>query len=272
MKSHEQRTPPSTASGRIDVNIETQREHLQNHGRVGRKPKRESRSAEFRLALIHWKETTKSSRPSLRALARELKTSHALLQHYLDGLEEWQYEERHRREEKQLKEIRARAKAENRPMTKRECVAAILTPALLDDIESIRQDAKRGPLKSHQIEKLKLFAKQFPEAQQVLANSRAMTKQEEREADASERAAALTSAALETVERIKPDVERGQVDWRDVERLKYFASKGYLGAKEILEKHPQMVRNAILQKTIAVSQLKIAAASRLLQQNSVDAS
>jgi len=211
-------------------------------------------------------------RPSLRALAREIGTSHQLLKHYLDGLEEWQYEERHRREEKQAEEIRARAKAENRPMTMRECVAAILTPALLDMIESIRRDAKRGPLKSHQIEELKLFAKQFPEAQQVLANSRAMTKQEEKEACASERAAALTSAALETVERIKPDVERGQVDWRDVERLKYFASKGYSGAKEILEKHPQMVRNATLEKTIEVSQLKIAAASRMLQQNSVDAS
>jgi hypothetical protein len=190
----------------------------------------------------------------------------------LDGLEEWQYEERHRRKEKQAEEIRARTKAENRPMTTRECIAAFLTPVLLDRLESIRQAAKCGPLKSHQIGELKLFAKHFPEAQQILANSRAMTKQEEKEADASKRAAAFTSAALETVERIKPDVERGQVGWQDVERLKYFASKGYSGAKEILEKHPQMVRNAILQKTIAVSQLKIAAASRLLQQNSVDAS
>src|SRR6267378_2945112 len=99
------------------MNAMDQREPVRSHGEPGRKPKRESRAAEFRQRLISWKQTSELLRPSLRALARELKTSHALLQHYLDGLEEWQYEERHRREEKQLEEIRSRAKAENRPMT-----------------------------------------------------------------------------------------------------------------------------------------------------------
>ncbi len=45
----------------------------------GRKPKQESRSAELRQKLIEWKQTPESSRPSLRALARELGTSHQLL-------------------------------------------------------------------------------------------------------------------------------------------------------------------------------------------------
>ena len=239
---------------------------------TGRKPAYASRAAEFRHRLIAWKQAPESLRPSLRALACELGTSHQLLQHYLHGLEEWQCKERCRKANEKAAEIQARAKAEKRPMTVRECLDVIIIPGLLRDLDRIRLAAKGGPLNSHQIKTLKLFAKQFPEAQQILANSRAMTKQEEKEARASERAAALTSAALETLERIKPDVERGQVGWQDVERLKYFASKGYSGAKEILEKHPQMVLNATLQKTIAISQLKIAAASRLLQRNSVDAS
>jgi hypothetical protein len=56
-------------------------------------------------------------RPSLRALAREIGTSHQLLNHYLKGLEEWQYEERFRQAIKALKGIRARAQAENRFLT-----------------------------------------------------------------------------------------------------------------------------------------------------------
>jgi hypothetical protein len=56
-------------------------------------------------------------RPSLRALARELGSSHQLLNHYLKGLEEWQYQERFRQAIKALKGISARAQAENRFLT-----------------------------------------------------------------------------------------------------------------------------------------------------------
>ena len=59
----------------------------------GRKPKQESRSAEFRQKLTEWKRTSEVSRTSLRALARELGTSHQLLAFYLEGLEKWQAEE-----------------------------------------------------------------------------------------------------------------------------------------------------------------------------------
>lgn len=76
----------------------------------GRKPKYESRAAEFRQRLVAWKQTPESMRPSLRALARELQTSHALLQHYLDGLDEWL-------REKLLEPFRANAKAKGLTVT-----------------------------------------------------------------------------------------------------------------------------------------------------------
>ena len=53
--------------------------------------------------LTAWKKTPESSRPPLRALARELGTSHQLLAFYLNGLEKWRGEEYWRR----AKEIRA---------------------------------------------------------------------------------------------------------------------------------------------------------------------
>jgi hypothetical protein len=74
-----------------------------------------------------------------------------------------------RRAKEKTEEIRARAKAENREMTMRECVHAILTPCLLDDIERIRQAAKRGPLHQAQFKIVEQLAKQgFPGAQEVL--------------------------------------------------------------------------------------------------------
>jgi DNA-binding transcriptional MocR family regulator len=135
----------------------------------GRKPKQESRAREIRARLLVWKQSPESLRPSLRALAAETGVSHQLLSFYLKGLEEWQYKERYRRAKEEAEEIRGRAKAENREMTLRECVHAIVTPGLLDQIERIRQDAKRGPLHRAQFRMLKLLAKQgFPGAQDVL--------------------------------------------------------------------------------------------------------
>jgi hypothetical protein len=139
----------------------------------GRKTKQESRAAEFRERLVVWKRTPESLRPSLRALARELSTSHQLLQHYLDGLEEWEFKERYQRAkekaQKKAVEIRARAEAEGREMTMRECLDAMVTPGLHDQIERIRQDARRGPLHPAQFKIVKLWAKQgFPGAQEVV--------------------------------------------------------------------------------------------------------
>jgi hypothetical protein len=76
----------------------------------GRRPEGESRSSEFRQRLIAWKQTPVAFRPSLRALARELGTSHQLLSHYLSVLEEW-------RREKDLERLRAQAKTKNLTLT-----------------------------------------------------------------------------------------------------------------------------------------------------------
>jgi hypothetical protein len=144
----------------------------------GRKPDYESRATEFRQRLIEWKQAPESLRPSLRALARELGTSHQLLKHYLDRLEKWQYQERFRKAKKQSEGIRARAAAEGRYMTAweeqqvrafdRAAMSAMVAPMLLDQIERIKQADKRGPLNCYQIKTLKLLAQGFPEARELL--------------------------------------------------------------------------------------------------------
>jgi hypothetical protein len=135
----------------------------------GRNRKQESRAKEFRRRLLEWSRIPESSRPSLRRLARELGTSHQLLQHYLDGLEEWKWQERCRKAKEESDEISTRAKAEGREMTRWECVRAIVDPALLDTLVEVRQAAKRGPLHRAELQIVKLLAKQgFPGAQEVL--------------------------------------------------------------------------------------------------------
>src|SRR5258705_10299677 len=78
---------------------------------AGRKPKEESRATELRQALVAWKETPKAVRPSLRFLAAQLRTSHQLLAHYLEGLDDWyerrQYEARKRQALEHAQQIEA---------------------------------------------------------------------------------------------------------------------------------------------------------------------
>lgn len=115
-----------------------------------------------------------SSRPPLRALARELGTSHQLLDFYLNGLEKWQGEEYWR----QAREIRARAIAEDRPLTQWEYqqaraydrVALHFTTGymLRYSIKRMKKDSERGPLCWHDIQSLKMLAPKFPEAQELL--------------------------------------------------------------------------------------------------------
>jgi len=59
---------------------------------------------------VSWKQTAVTLRPSLRALARELGTSHQLLCHYLAGLDQWRWEEK-------LRAFRTKAKAHNLTVT-----------------------------------------------------------------------------------------------------------------------------------------------------------
>jgi len=72
----------------------------------GRPPAYESRAAEFRRRFIVWKQTPESMRPSLRALAGELGTSHQILVYHLNRLDRWQAQERAKR-----------IRAEGRPFT-----------------------------------------------------------------------------------------------------------------------------------------------------------
>src|SRR5215471_110184 len=154
------------------MSIEDQAVAVVNRPKAGRKAGQESRAAEFRQRLVIWKQTPESSRPSLRALSRELDTSHQLLEHYLDGLEEWQAVERYRmatqRAQERARKIEACAAAEGLEMTIRECCDVIITPGVLDQIEGMRQNAKRGPLHPGEFKILEIWAKRFPAAQELL--------------------------------------------------------------------------------------------------------
>ena len=140
----------------------------------GRRSKQESRETELRKRLIAWKRAPDSSRPSLRALARELGTSHQLLSFYLKRLDQWQAKEYWR----QAREIRARAIAEDRSLNQweeqqvhaytRAGVRATVGPMLLDVIKRLREESERRPLVWQEIKSLKILAPGFPEAQDLL--------------------------------------------------------------------------------------------------------
>jgi hypothetical protein len=72
-------------NGTLDVTTTRESQELANHatGTRGRRPAARSRSSEIREKLAAWKQTPESSRPTLRALAQELGTSHQLLGHFL---------------------------------------------------------------------------------------------------------------------------------------------------------------------------------------------
>jgi hypothetical protein len=143
----------------------------------GRKPAQESRATEFRQKLMEWKQTPQSSRPSLRALARELGTSHQLLSFHLKHLDKWQAKEYWR----QAREIRARANAAGRPLTRweeqqahaydRAAFRVTIASMLRDDIKGMKKESERRPLCWQEIKSLKMFARHFPEAQELLRTS-----------------------------------------------------------------------------------------------------
>jgi hypothetical protein len=146
--------------------------HLTRRQRQGGRPKQESRSTELRLKLITWKQTPTALRPSLRALARSLGTSHQLLRHDLIGLEEWQRQEGYRKANQEAEEIRARAAAENRSLKDweaRKLITALWIPKRDEIIEEIEQEAQRGALDRYQFKTLKMFARyNVPGAQELL--------------------------------------------------------------------------------------------------------
>ncbi len=141
----------------------------------GRQPKPESRATVIRMRLAEWKQTPEFSRPSLRALARELGTSHQLLGYYLKRWHEWEGRQYLHKAEA----IRDRATAESRPMTQweqqqafvwsRRAIRAFAMPALVDNFELIKRDAERGPLHRAQFKMLKIYAAEgFPGARELV--------------------------------------------------------------------------------------------------------
>jgi hypothetical protein len=78
----------------------------------------------------------------------------------------------------QAKEIRARANAEGRRLTQEEvqqvyaynmaAMRAIVASMLRDDIKRMKEESERRPLCRQEIKALKIFARHFPEAQEVL--------------------------------------------------------------------------------------------------------
>jgi hypothetical protein len=147
----------------------------------GRKTTQESRATEFRQRLVAWNQTPKSLRPSLRALARELGTSHQLLKHYLDGLEKWRYKERYRQATEESDQILARAIVEDRAMTQWEierhrvctitAMRAKLASLMVDELASLKRATRRSSLNPAQLKLVKILAKRrFPGAQVLLDN------------------------------------------------------------------------------------------------------
>jgi hypothetical protein len=140
----------------------------------GRKPRAQSRGTEIRVKLAEWKRVPESSRPLLRALARELGTTHQLLSFYLKNMHKWRSKEYWR----EAKAIRARANAEGRDLTQQEelqvyaynraAMRATVGPMLLDTIERTRVETERRQLCRQEIKALKILARQFPEAQELL--------------------------------------------------------------------------------------------------------
>lgn len=151
---------------------EQQTETLPMKPGAGRKPKENSRATELRQALIEWKQIPEGSRMSLRCLATQLRTSHQLLAHYLEGLDDWyerrHYEARKRQALERAQQIEATVAREGRHMNMSEAHDSVLVPAFLDQIEEMRQDFRRGPLSSHQKAMLKIYAQMRPEAQNLL--------------------------------------------------------------------------------------------------------
>jgi AraC-like DNA-binding protein len=165
------------------MSVEHQPERYLEQSNAGRKPKQDSRAPEFRRRLIIWKQTSDSLRPSLRALAKDLHTSHQLLRHYLDGLDQWIWHERQRKAKQEAESIRQEAKRQGRPMTQFEeqraqhcdwaASKAFVTWALLEKIARLGQKARRGPLHSLEVKLLQDLGKRgFPNALEIASTCR----------------------------------------------------------------------------------------------------
>ena len=173
----------------------------------GRKPKWESRALEFYGRLARWKQTPGSSRPSLRALARQIGTSHQLLGHYLQRWEKWQAKELRR----EAKEICALAETETRSWVRDEMLKQVtayeraafqcsLSAALDSCIRQLKRQAKRGQLSRRQVKVLRALARKgHPGAQEILEKWLFLAQESENNLPLSKRHASKSFGCVEGV-------------------------------------------------------------------------
>jgi hypothetical protein len=137
----------------------------------GRKLAAESQAGIFRERLVAWRQIPESQRPSLRALAQELGTTHQLLSFYLNGLNDWQRREYLRKSQ----EIRAKGVAmtwadEQQGIALERAALATLVDSAVDSmLREIEADKKTGKVTRKQIKIVELVARKgFPAAKKLL--------------------------------------------------------------------------------------------------------
>jgi hypothetical protein len=144
--------------------------------RPGRRPANQSRAAELRAGLAAWMRIPENKRISLRGLAKQLGTSHQLLNSYLRSWDRWQMKEY----EREAKEIRASADAEGRAMTPGEeqrvrvCTSQasrwMFSALLNDEYRKLWRQARRGKLTAGEVKMLTYFGRRGDhQAQAILA-------------------------------------------------------------------------------------------------------
>jgi hypothetical protein len=139
----------------------------------GRKPADESNAKAIRTRLVSWQQAPEAQRPSLRALAQELGTTHQLLSFYLKGLSKWQQQEYHRK----AQEIRDKGLgityADEQQMIayERAALNCMLNRALDGFVERLATGAKAEGWTKKRIKLLEIAAcKGVPAAQEMLAS------------------------------------------------------------------------------------------------------
>jgi hypothetical protein len=137
----------------------------------GRKPADQSRADEICARLATWQQQPAEQRPSLRALATELGTSHQMLSFHLKGLDRWQQQEYHRK----AREIRDRGLgmtyADEQQMIayERAALNCMLNRTLDGTLERVAQEAKAQGWTRKHVEFVKLAARKgHPSAQKLL--------------------------------------------------------------------------------------------------------
>jgi len=139
----------------------------------GRKPADESQAAAMRTRLISWSQAPEDLRPSLRALAEELGTSHQLLSFYLRGLSKWQQQEYHRKAQEIRDKGLGMTYADEQQMIayERAALNCMLNRALDGFLEKLTAEAKVEGWTRKRIQLVERAAcKGHPAAQKLLAS------------------------------------------------------------------------------------------------------